>query len=141
MSVPAGIPQGTKIGPWLFLAMINDLTIGELPAEMWKFADDTTVSEVAKKDGASELQGTVHELSEWTNLNRFQLNPTKCKEMIISFKKQPCVYTSLNVNNQSFEVVNAAKLLGVTITQDLNYYTRSAWTRSVFICYKTTQTS
>ena len=100
--------------------MINDLTIGGLPTEMWKFADGTTVSELVKKDGASELQETVHEISEWTNLNRFQLNPTKCKEMIISFKKQPCVYTPLNVNNQSFEVVNAAKLLGVT-TQDLKW--------------------
>ena len=40
---------------------------------------------------------------------------------MISFKKQPCVYTPLNVNNQSFEVVNAAKLLGVTITQDLKW--------------------
>jgi hypothetical protein len=117
MFVPAGIPQGTKIGPWLFLAMINDLNIGGLPAEMWKLA------EVVKKDGVSELQETVHEISEWTNLNRFQLNPTKCKEMIISFKKQPCIYTPLNVNNQSFEVVNAAKLLGVTITQDLKWNT------------------
>ena len=47
----------------LFLTMINDLGIMGLPAEMWKFADDTTVSEI----------------TDWTNLNRFQLNPTKCK--------------------------------------------------------------
>lgn len=63
MHVPAGIPQGTKIGPWLFLAMINDLSIEGLPAEMWKFADDTTISEVLKKDGACELQETLYKKS------------------------------------------------------------------------------
>ena len=63
----------------LFLTMINDLGIMGLPAEMWKFADDTTVSEVVLSDGASEMHKTVQEITDWTNLNRFQLNPTKCK--------------------------------------------------------------
>ena len=58
-----------------------------------------------------------------TNLNRFQLNPRKCKEMRISFTKWPRIYVPLNVNNQLFEVVSAVKLLGVTITQDLKWNT------------------
>ena len=42
LDVPAGVPQGSRLGPWLFLAMINDLGLPE-GFHMWKFADDTTV--------------------------------------------------------------------------------------------------
>ena len=52
--VPAGIPQGSRIGPWLFSVMINDLS--NTLSSIWKFADDTTVSEIVPKFGASMLQ-------------------------------------------------------------------------------------
>ena len=47
LEVPAGIPQSTKICSLMFLVTINDLNItGPSPNRMWKFADDTAVSEV-----------------------------------------------------------------------------------------------
>ena len=52
--VPAGIPHGTRIGPWLFSVMINDLS--NTLSSIRKFADDTTVSEIVPKFGASMLQ-------------------------------------------------------------------------------------
>ena len=117
LEVPAGIPQGTKIGPWLFLAMINDLNIPDSPRyKIWKFADDTTISETIPRSDKSTLQETILRVAEWSNENSFQLNPTKCKELQVNFSKTPCAEDHIAVDDkQCFEVVKSAKPLGVSI--------------------------
>ena len=122
LQVPAGIPQGTKIGPWLFLVIINDLRITNSTAsDLWKFADDTSVSEVIPKAGVSSLPDTVNEVHKWSNDNKFQFNLGKCKELRINFTTQPYTDDPLNINGEPFEIVESAKVLGVTLTSDLKW--------------------
>ena len=79
--VPSGVPQGTKLGPWLFVIIINDLSI--LDALLWKYVDDTTVSEIVPKGQSSSAQEYVDSVADWSADNRFQFNSDKCTEIRI----------------------------------------------------------
>ena len=68
--------------------MINDLRLLE-GFHMWKFADDTTVSEVVPASKHSSLQQTADHIHDWSQQNHLQLNPTKCKEIRTYFKRTP----------------------------------------------------
>ena len=117
--MPSGVPQGTKLGPWLFVIIINDLSI--LDALLWKYVDDTTVFEIISKGQSSSAQEYLDSVADWSADNRFQLNIDKCKEIRISFSKNNPDLPPLFINGQELEVVQNAKLLGVTITDNLSW--------------------
>ena len=124
-SVPSGVPQGTKLGPWLFLVLINDLNLAASSdynaPRIWKYVDDTTTSEVVAKGSDSNVQQIVDRVSQWSSDNRMKLNNDKCKELRVSFAGTQAEFSPVIVNGKELEVVQHAKLLGVTISSDLSW--------------------
>ena len=61
-----GMPQGSWLGPYLFLVLINNL---KTSVPVHKFADDTTLSEVTGKHDTSSMQSAIDELDAWSENN------------------------------------------------------------------------
>ena len=79
-------------------------------------------TEIVPKFGASTLQDTIHDVLRWSNDNRFKLNSLKYKELRIDFRRESNLDTvSLKANGNAFEIVKSAKILGVTVRNDLKW--------------------
>ena len=69
LPVRAGVPQGTKLGPILFVIMINDLRLASPRCSYWKYVDDITISEFAAARGVSILKSELDNISTWAATN------------------------------------------------------------------------
>ena len=98
--------------------MINDL---DTPADLWKYVDDTSCSEIVTKGSESKLQEAVDDPSRQASIDGIQLNEAKCKELRIGFSNSNYDFEPLVLNGKPLELVTSAKVLGVTISHDLKW--------------------
>ena len=113
----AGVPQGTKLGPILFIIMINDLELASSSTDHWKYVDDVTISESLKKNEVSVLLSDLNTIERWTVNNNMKLNGKKCKEMIVSFVRSENDIPRLLIDGLPLDLVP----LGLTMNNKLKW--------------------
>ena len=125
--VLSGVPQGSVLGPLLFLIYIDDLpsVVQSLLSEVNLFADDILLYHIITTPADYELlQRAILMIEEWSVANSLSFNTAKCKYMIISRKNSPLIPPhSLVLLGSPMEKVDCYKYLGLLITKNLTWST------------------
>lgn len=119
-AVLSGVPQGTVLGPLLFLIYINDIG-KQLSCNFKLFADDCILlKEIVNQSDAIELQQDLDKLNTWTKLWQMKLNIKKCSILRICTKKKQLMY-NYSIGNTKLECVKEQKYLGVSLKYNLKW--------------------
>ena len=124
-NVISGIPQGSVLGPVLFVIYINDMPTC-VTSDVYLFADDTKISRDVSKPGEHQkLQENLNKLVMWSNTWLLKFNTAKCKVLPLRRKADkeilPQYTMGSDENTHILDCASAEKDIGVYIDTDLSF--------------------
>ena len=125
-AVPVGIPQGSVLGPLLFIIYCNDMPKLLKYCSSVIFADDTTIYHIGtnQTEVYQDMNSDLETLSDWFKANKLSVNASKTKYMVFKCKKSAEAQTTqpdLYIDNEVLEKVPVTKFLGVYIDENLDW--------------------
>ena len=120
----SGVPQGSVLGPCLFLFYINDMPEGLHQETTVRLFGDDTIAYLAviNNQDAEKLQEDFNKLEKWKHTWQMKFHPDKCQVLTITRKKEP-IHFDYVLHGHKLEHVQTAKYLGVTISHDMRWNT------------------
>ena len=123
MTIRSGVPQGSILGPLLFLLYINDIHNCSELISIVLFADDTNIlySHTCLKKLNEIIQVEINKITDWLNANKLSINTEKTKFILFRTKNKKPKYTiniSININ---IKKVKNTTFLGIVIDEFLTW--------------------
>ena len=121
LPVLSGVPQGSILGPLLFLIYMNDLP-GMVPfSNVFLFADDTKLFKtITSKQDCHQLQSDLNEVINWCKKWNLSMNSKKCKAMRF-FQPVPDQSSGYNIETTQIDFVDNYKDLGIIMSSKLDW--------------------
>ena len=121
VTLNGGTPQGTLFGPKSFIVHVDDFKPPDVLDIV--YVDDTTLCSTSTEPNCSDLQTSADYASNWANANDMKINAKKTHSMVFDFSRQPRNFEPIRIGDTEIQQVATAKLLGVTLSQDLSWKT------------------
>ena len=126
--ITCGVPQGSVLGPILFLLYINDLPNISKKLKFFLFADDTNI--YFDSDNLKKLECIMNKelkkLREWLCINRLSLNISKTKFILFCPKNKPKFPINITINKKPVGETDSIKYLGILLDSNLNFKKHTA---------------
>ena len=119
--VTSGVPQGSILGPLLFLLFINDLP-DAITSNSRLFADDCAIYLQLHQNAQASLQSDLDNLSAWSTANHLHFNTSKCKVIHITNKRTVTKF-DYHLYGLPLEATCTHPYLGVNLSSDLRWNT------------------
>ena len=121
--ITSGVPQGSVLGPLLFLIYINDLPNCVQNSVCRLFADDCILFQrIRSCQDSDKLQADLDQLKKWESIWLMEFHTSKCQIIFITNKVKPII-GKYQVHDHILEQVNCAKYLGIYIDSKLAFNT------------------
>ena len=120
-----GVPQGSVLGPILFLIYINDLGRAIIYSKLYNFADDTAIlySDHNPKRLKKRINIDLKLLLQWLKANRIQLNVAKTEVVLFKNKSKRVNYNiKIKLDGKLIRFSKCTKYLGLLIDENLSFY-------------------